>query len=394
MPRPRWHVDEGLKKYATETQKKYIDAVNEHMGISKAARALGLAMSTVRGAIQAVEEKAAICGYAPGHDMTHEVPSPFVVKGVSTYYDKDGKVSGQWVKSKVDESQAIETVKAFIDSLVSEAKGLSPVVKSPKQSLDDLLAVYPFGDPHFGMYAWAQEAGDDFDLEVAERLTLGAVDTLVSAAPAAAEALLLLLGDVFHANDQTNQTPGHKHQLDVDSRYPKVILSGIKTFKHAILRALEKHPRVKVWIKPGNHDPQAIWSLTFALAAYFENNDRVEIEINPSKFSYYRFGKVLIGSTHGDTVKHAQLPGIMAADQAEDWGLAKHRYWYTGHVHHTQVNEFPGVVCESFRTLAAKDAYAAGHGYRAGRDMRAIILHKEYGEVGRHRCDISMLEAA
>jgi len=31
-------------------------------------------------------------------------------------------------------------------------------------------------------------------------------------------------------------------------------------------------------------------------------------------------------------------------------------------------------------------------GYRAGRDMRLIVLHKEYGEVERHRCDISMLQ--
>ena len=53
----------------------------------------------------------------------------------------------------------------------------------------------------------------------------------------------------------------------------------------------------------------------------------------------------------------------------------------------------PGVTCESFRTLAAKDAYAAGHGYRAGRDMRCIVHHREHGEVERHRCDVGMIEA-
>jgi len=242
------------------------------------------------------------------------------------------------------------------------------------------------------MYAWAQECGEDFDLAEAERLTLGAVDALVEAAPPAKTAILLPLGDVFHANDQSNVTPGHKHQLDVDSRYPKVIGIGIKTFRHAILRALEKHERVIVRIEPGNHDPQAKWALAFALAAYFENNERVEIDLSPSKFWFYKFGKVLIGSTHGDTVKHEALLGVMASDRAEDWGLTKHRYWYTGHVHHQSVKEFPGVLCESFRTLAAKDAYAAGHGYRAGRDMRCIVHHKEHGEIGRHICDVSMIK--
>jgi hypothetical protein len=394
MTRPIYRVDEGLKRYASETQKKYIDAVNEHGSMREAARKLGVNVTSVSKALEACEKVAAYRGYAPSAGLTHPTPIPFVVKGVSTLYDEEGKQKAQWVKTKVDETQAIEVVKEFISSLTSEVKGRSPIVAKPKAANADLLAVYPFGDPHFGMYAWAQECGDDFDLQIAERLTLGAVDSLVASAPPAAEALLILLGDVFHANDQTNQTPGHKHQLDVDSRYPKVILSGITTFKHAILRALEKHPLVKVWFKPGNHDPQAIWSLAFALMAYFENNDRVEIEINPSKFSFYRFGKVLVGSTHGDTVKHEALPGIMAADRPEDWGNTKHRYWYTGHVHNTTVKEFPGVVCESFRTLAAKDAFAAGHGYRAGRDMRCIVLHKEYGEVARQRCDISMLEAA
>jgi hypothetical protein len=386
--------DEKLLTWASAVQKKYLLAIKEHGSIRAASKAMGVNYSTVNGCMSALRNRAAVAGYAPDQDMTHPAPAPFVVKGTSTLYDADGNVSQQWVKTKVDESQALEVVKEFISSLVEGARGLSPIVPFPKKANEDLLAVYPFGDPHFGMYAWAQESGDDFDLAHAERLTLGAVDSLVDSAPPAGVALLLLLGDVFHANDQTNVTPGHKHQLDVDSRYPKVILSGINTFRHAILRALEIHPKVLVWIKPGNHDPQAIYALAFALAAFFENNDRVEIEINPSKFSYFRFGKVLIGSTHGDTVKHQQLPGIMAADKPEDWGQAKHRYWYTGHVHHTAVSEFPGVVCESFRTLAAKDAYAAGHGYRAGRDMRAIIHHKEYGEVARYRCDISMLEPA
>jgi hypothetical protein len=242
------------------------------------------------------------------------------------------------------------------------------------------------------MYAWAKETGEDFDLELAERLTLEAVDSLVSAAPPAATAILLLLGDVFHADDQSNRTPGHKNQLDVDSRYPKVIQVGIKTFRHAILRALEKHDKVIVREEPGNHDPHAKWALLYTLAAYFENNPRVVVDLSPAKFWYYRFHKVLIGSTHGDTIKPDQLPGLMAADRAEDWGTTKHRYWYSGHIHNTQVKEYPGVVWEAFRTLAAKDAWTAGQGYRAGRDMRCIVHHKDHGKIARFRCDIGMLQ--
>jgi hypothetical protein len=385
-------IDARLKEWATPKQAEIIDAVISEGSQRKAAAKLNCAKANVDNALKAVRKKAALAGYSPDHGMNHPVPQPFSVKGVSTLYGPDGDVKAQWVKTKLNESQAEEVIKEFVNYLVTEAKGLSPIVKKPKASLDDLLAVYPFGDPHIGMYAWAKECGDNFDLVEAERLTLGAVDALVEAAPPAKTAILLPLGDVFHANDQSNVTPANKHQLDVDSRYPKVIGVGIKIFRHAVLRALEKHEKVIVRIEPGNHDPEAKWALAFALAAYFENNNRVEIDLSPSKFWFYKFGKVLIGSTHGDTVKHEALLGVMASDRTADWGATTKRYWYTGHVHHQSVKEFPGVLCESFRTLAASDAYAAGHGYRAGRDMRCIIHHKEYGEIGRHTRDVEMIK--
>jgi hypothetical protein len=324
--------------------------------------------------------------------MTHTVPDGFNVKGVSTYYGKDGKPAGQWVKSTADQARQEEIARVMVESLSEEVRGLAPVTPPPAFVMRDILTVIPFGDPHVGLYTWAKECGEDFDLEIGRKLTLGAVDRLLSSVPPSETCILLLLGDVFHMNDQTNTTPAHKHQLDVDSRFVKVLDVGIQTYRHAILRALEKHSKVIVKCIPGNHDPQAIWALAFTLSAYFSSDPRVEVDLGPSKFWFYRFGKVLIGSTHGDTVKPESLPGVMACDRAEDWGQTKYRYFYTGHIHSANKKEFPGVVWESFRTIAAADSYAAGHGYRAGRDMLAIIHHKDFGEIERHRCDVAMID--
>jgi DNA repair exonuclease SbcCD nuclease subunit len=145
---------------------------------------------------------------------------------------------------------------------------------------------------------------------------------------------------------------------------------------------------------PGNHDPHAYLSVAGPIAAYFDSDPRVEVDLSPSKHWFYRFGNVLIGATHGDTAKVDKLLGVMAVDRATDWGQTLHRYWYLGHVHHQSVHELAGVTCESFRTLAAKDAYAHSYGYRAGRDMRLIVHHREHGEIERHRCDVGMLETA
>jgi hypothetical protein len=393
MPAPMTRVDPALFQWATERQAEVLRAIQLHGGLKPASRALNIAFGTVHGALKQVERKAAIHGYSPQHDLTHAVAPGQRLRGASMLYKKgEAEPALVWVKSREDDEAREAIIREFVRVLAEDVRGLAPVVDAPVRCLDDLLAVYPLGDPHFGMYAWSKEAGDDFDLGIARKLTLGAVDRLVQAAPPASTAILLPLGDVFHMDDQSNQTPGHKHQLDADGRFPKVLEVGIQAFRHAALRLLEKHQHVVIRFVGGNHDPHAIWSLAFTIAAYFEGEPRVTVDLSPAAHWFYRFGSVLIGATHGDKTKHAQLLGVMAADRAEDWGQTKHRYFYTGHVHNQVVTELPGLLCESFRTLAAKDAYAAGYGYRAGRDMRCIVHHRLHGEVERHRCDVGMVE--
>lgn len=390
--RPIYRIDEGIKQFSTDTQKRYIDAVNREGSMRAAARALGVNYSAVRSAVESAQQRAALRGYSPASQMTHPVPEPFVVRGVSTYYDEDGKVRGQWVKSKLDDSKLQETVRTMVADMVEEARGLSRLVPPPKVVDDDLLVLYPIGDPHFGMYAWKAEAGHDFDSEIAERITLGAVDNLVASAPSAATAIVAPMGDVMHADDSRNRTPQSGNQLDVDTRHQRVIQIATRAIRRAIYRALEKHKFVIGRILQGNHDPHAAFAIAMALQAHFENNPRVKIDLSPAYFWYYHFGKVLIGLTHGDKAKGRDLLGVMASDRAVEWGQTQFRYFYHGHLHESGKKEMPGLLIEWFRTLAPADAWAAGEGYRSGRDMNAIVFHKNYGEVGRHTCNVAMLE--
>lgn len=389
---PLYRVDPKLYEFATVRQLEYLEAIQKHKSLKAAARAMRVNYSVIHAALKMVERKAAIHGYAPQHDLTHTLAPGQMLRGASMLY-KAGQTEPAmvWVKTRTDDEQREQIIREFVKTLTEDCRGLAPITPTPKHCFDDLLAVYPLGDPHFGLYSWAKETGDNFDLDIAKRLTLGAVDRLVEVAPAASTAILLPLGDIFHMDDQTNKTPGHGHQLDADGRFPKVLQVGVLAFRHATLRLLEKHEKVIVRFVKGNHDPNAVWGLAVATQAFFENEPRVEVDLTPSDHWFYRFGSVLIGATHGDKTKHPQLLGVMAADRPEDWGATKHRYFYTGHVHNQVVTELPGLLCESFRTLAAKDAYAAGYGYRAGRDMRCIILHKDHGEIERHRCDLGMI---
>lgn len=373
----------------TARQKEVWEAVKLHGSNRKAAEALGVDASTVDGHMRAVERKHAREGHAPGH-FDNGVAPGYLMGKVTVQRSKDGEVERTWERQSPEQADQQALLREFAQTLADGVKGLAPIVPPPAKVSDELLCVYPWGDPHFGMYAWWQDAGADFDLDIAEQLTCSAVDRLVAAAPEGSEGLLLNLGDMFHADNQKNQTSSG-HQLDVDGRWAKVQQVGLRAKIHCIQRMLERHCKVTVRINKGNHDGHSSYALALMLSCYFHNEPRVVIDLSPALCWYLRFGKVLIGSTHGDTIKGKDMLSVMAADMPMDWGATSHRYWYVGHVHHHDSKEYPGGIVEYFRTLAARDAWHQGQGYRAGRDMRLIVQHKEHGEVERHRVDVGML---
>jgi DNA repair exonuclease SbcCD nuclease subunit len=164
--------------------------------------------------------------------------------------------------------------------------------------------------------------------------------------------------------------------------------------RQCIASALDHHEKVTVINAIGNHDDHTSLFLTIALKQIYENADRVTIIDNPTLLHFYRFGDCMFAIHHGHTIKMDRLPLVVASEQPKMWGETLFRYGHTGHIHHDSKKEFNGMVIESHRTLAARDAWAASMGYRAGRDMKAIIYHRNFGEVARYIVSVDMLRAA
>lgn len=386
--------DENLHQFATERQWQILEAIWANDGNqSAAARQLGISESRVRKIKQTVAERAARQGYAPEHNHMQLVPPGFHLRGSSTLYRRgEQEPLLQWVKTSANheaqERIARETVAALADDLPREQPK-----KPPKHQLSDLLAAYPVGDHHLGMYAWAEEAGEDYDLTIAERLLGGAVNHLTTTLPAAEKALVVLLGDFFHYDSRIPETPENRNNLDSDSRHQKMIRIGVRLVRHVLRRTLQRHTHVRVIIEKGNHDPFSSAFLAECLAILYEEEPRVEVDTSPSLFHYYEFGKCLVGVHHGHSVKKLdKLPLIMAADNPEAWGRTRHRYWWTGHIHKDTVQDVAGVRVESFRVLPPTDAWASGMGYRTAREMKGLVLHREHGEVARYAVNPLMLE--
>jgi hypothetical protein len=384
------HKHSYLAPFArTEAEQELLDALDQCDGVmNQAIRILGKDARALKRRLATIKARAAEQGVAPDHDMVHEAPRPFVVKGTSTLYGDDGSVKVQWVKTQRDSEDRIQEMHDAIHEAMADFKGVYKPRKAPASDTDDLMACYVMGDPHIGCYAHAEEAGENFDVDIAREDLINATSRLVEVAPKTDRALIVNLGDFFHADNSSERTTRSGAKLDVDSRWHRVLQAGCMLMVDLITMALSKHPRVEVINCIGNHDDHSSVMLSAFLAAYFHKEPRVHIHSTVNKFNYIQHGKVLIGTTHGDTVKTAALSELMATDQPQLWAESEHRYWYTGHIHHSTRQELRGCIQESFRTMAASDAWHHNSGYRSGRDMYCIVQSKEFGEVERYRCDI------
>ena len=367
--------------------------VSEYGSITEAARQIGINRETLQSRVNRAREEIAKGTLDP--DLATRVPEGHRVKGVSTLYNQDGDIKAQWVKTDVAREASLEAFESTIAAVCENIKGLAPARPLPENCADDLLTVIPMGDPHFGLLSWKPETGQNFDTPRAEEVTFGAVDRLVAATPPSGTAILLNLGDYFHADDGTNRTRRGGNELDVDGRFAKVAEVGFRAMLRCVERMLEKHAKVIVRNNPGNHDPHQAKMLNVAVGAYFHNEPRVYVDPSPCSFYYYRFGEVLIGSTHGDGAKLTELPLIMANDVKQDWASSTYRVWHVGHFHHNQKfaqKDLVGCEVETHRTLAASDAWHHHEGYRSVKDMKAIVYHRDFGEMNRIRCGIEMLQ--
>ena len=347
-----------------------------------AARLLGKAESTVKCIIdECFEKNMHLSGGARNSADLAGLQGVEVRGGHRRVYDPEtGKQidTVRWSAPEMSQEDAIERIRTALDGLLA-----APVVPAPLHIESDLLTLYPLADVHLGMQAWGKETGEDYDTEIAAERVRSWVAQCVASSPASETAIILGVGDLTHADDQTNMTPRSKHVLDVDTRHFKTLEVSISALATAIETAAAKHKRVIVRILPGNHDTHTYMAVMFALSERYRDDKRISVQKVPGEFFAHEFGKVMIASHHGDKAKADRLVMFLAETYPELWGRTRHRFLFTGHLHHHKSQDIGGVQWEQLRAVTAKDAYATAHGYSARAQLQAVTFHRERGEVSR-----------
>ena len=385
MSNLQYLLDQDVQEILTPTQRKAVELVIKHGSGRKAAKAEGKDHSGLNRTIRRAKEAAATKkGFQPSADLLHKTAAGMAITGISTAYKPDGSVGQQWVKQSPDKEAALA---AMLEAIESYEWKPAPVIKSPTTTDKDLCTLITLTDYHLGMYSWAAESGDDWDIKIAEKVAFNAINQMVNDSPNSDQGILNLQGDFLHFDSLKAVTPASGHILDADSRSSKMIELSMVIMMNCVELMLKKFAHVKVIVCEGNHDEYGSAWLRKAAKQIYRNNNRLTVDDNEFPYYAHQHGKIMLGFHHGHKMKNQQLPQLFAGEPRfrAMWGETEYCYIHTGHYHHSEAHiaEGGGAIVERHPTLAARDAYAARGGYISKRAAHAITYHVEHGEIKR-----------
>ena len=335
----------------SQAQADKIQAMAQYGSQRKAADFLGLSPNAIFQSIQIVERNSVTRGWSPEHDMTHIAPEGFSVKGTSTLYDsKTGEPKIQWVKTNAGAEHQLEMMQEAVDEMCTRIKRVKPL-KAPEQTLEHLLNLYTLSDAHLNMLAWREEGGENWDMDIAERVLVGSLGEMIRRSPDAEVGFINQGGDWMHSDGFIPVTPTAKNVLDQDGRFGKAVRASIRIFRQMIDMALQKHNRVHVLLQEGNHDPASSVWLREMFVVLYEDEPRVTVETSQLPYYSYEWGKTALFFHHGHLTKFTSLAALFAAEFAPIWGRCPYRFGHSGHMHHKASKDDIGTKNQSVECM-------------------------------------------
>lgn len=283
---------------------------------------------------------------------------------------------------KEPEEQKLE--KTF-DSLIEELKNYSPKypkIKRKKSKDGHLLVVDP-ADIHIGKLCKAFETGEDYNEQIAVKRVKEGVNGLLNKSQGfEIDKILLVIGnDILHTDTPKRTTTSGTPQ-DTDGMWYDNFNTAVRLYID-IIETLLSVADVHVVFNPSNHDYMSGFFTAQLIETHFRRSKNVTFNCDISHRKYFAYGANLIGTTHGDGAKTADLPQLMA-HESKDWTDCKHRYIYTHHLHHKVSKDFMSVCVETLRSPSSTDSWHHRNGYQhAPKAVEAFLHHPIHGQIAR-----------
>jgi len=357
------------------------EGVSKGLASRRATEGTSFNPETIRKGISKMEAKLARQQDNPGL-AKHCEERGIDINGVSLYWDKTKDYS---VAVRLDKNQI--TYENLRDEIIEKMDAHSPKYPYIERDflVDGHLLVVDPADVHIGKLATAFESGEDYNSHIAvKRVHEGVEGILQKVKGFNIDQIMLVIGnDILHVDSPRNTTTSGTSQDVCQMWYDNFLMA--KQLYVEVIEKLTSVADVHVVFNPSNHDYTNGFFLADAIKSWFRHSTNITFDCSIAHRKYYRYFENLIGTTHGDGAKQADLGLLMAEEAKVDWGVTKHRYFYTHHVHHKTSRDMIGLNIESLRSPSGNDSWHHRNGYGVG-GIKAIegFLHsKEHGQICR-----------
>lgn len=301
------------------------------------------------------------------------------IRNVVEYWDKTKEYS---VKIRPE----VVTIQNLGEEIIEEMKEHVPIYPSIRREpvTDPHLLIVDPADVHIGKLASAFETGEDYNSEIAvQRVRDGVKGILDKSSGFNIDKIVLVIGnDILHIDTPKRQTTSGTPQ-DTDGMWYENFLKAKQIYVEVIEKLLSVAD-VHVMFNPSNHDYTNGFFLADVIKTWFLKSDNVTFDTSIAHRKYYMYGNNLIGTTHGDGAKMADLGSLMSVEAKDYWSQSKHRYIYTHHLHHKIAKDFINVTVEALRSPSAADSWHHRNGYQhAPKAVEGFIHHPEHGQIAR-----------
>lgn len=356
-----------------------------------AANALGVPKSTIKDRIYRYIAKTKNQAVTEDH-LGKYTPLGHETKNVSSLVNTaTGEVKLQWIKSSKKLEDNVAALRETFNLLKEDLPKATPV-EFTGQSKEELLSLYPITDYHLGQLSWKEEAGEAWNIELAEKMFTTWFATAIARAPEAKYAVLYQGGDFLHYDGLSPVTPTSKHVLDADAKYPQMVAVATRAIKSVVEMLLQKHENVHIIMAEGNHDlASSVW-LRSLFTHLYENHPRVTVDNTHTSYYCVEHGLTSLFFHHGHRSRMSTVSKTFAGMFREVFGRTKYSYAHMGHLHHVDQKEDNLMIVEQHPTLAAKDSHSTQGGYNSMRGASVITYSKKYGEVDRFTIRPEMLK--